>query len=261
MTWTCEQTELQLIDYLDGLLQPVEQRAFDLHVNGCDRCTPLVASVSHAVASMHALPELETPPRLVYNILDATLGPRETVTGWAAFLASVRSLASRRLAYGAFSLAATYLMIVTVSGINWKKPKLADLAPATVARNTNRQAHLVYARGTKYVSDLRVVYEIQSRLRQDTDLPTNNESTMPETTPQKEPGRTDGTAPASPRQQNRARVPGDVLTAPGNRKVSGDVLTAAAHGNNVSSCLLVLAEELPVLSGKLFFVLAEGRTR
>src|SRR5258708_3628196 len=248
MTWTCEQTELQLIDYLDGLLQPTEQRAFDWHVNGCERCTPLVASGSHAVSSMHALPELASPPRLVYNILDATLGPRETATGWAAFLASVRSLASRRLAYGAFSLAATYLMIVTASGINWKKPKLADFAPATVALNTNRQAHMVYARGTKYVSDLRVVYEIQSRLRQDTDLPTNNESTMPETTPQKEPGRTDGTPPASPRQQNRAQV-------------SGDVLTAAAHGNKVSSCLLVLAEELPVLSGKLFFVLAEGRTR
>ena len=96
MTWTCEQTELLLTDYLDGLLQPEQQHAFDLHVNSCERCTPLVSSVAHAIASLRALPELETPPRFVYNILDATLGPRETVTGWAAVRAWVRGLASPR---------------------------------------------------------------------------------------------------------------------------------------------------------------------
>jgi hypothetical protein len=31
-------------------------------------------------------------------------------------------------------------------------------------RTANRQAHLTYARGAKFVNDLRVVYEIQSRL-------------------------------------------------------------------------------------------------
>jgi len=248
MTWTCEQTELLLTDYLDGLLQPEHQHAFDLHVNTCERCTPLVAGVTHAIAKLRALPELETPPRLVYNILDATLGPRETVTGWAAVRAWVRSLASPRFAYGSASIAATFLMLITASGFNWKKPKLADLSPVNIARNTNRQANLAYARGKKYVSDLRVVYEIQSRLRQDNELPTNNEGAAPESTPRKEPGRTDGTNPASPRQQNRARAPGDVLTAPGKR-------------NDVTSPLQVLAEELPFLSGKLSLVLIEGRSR
>ena len=226
MNWTCEQTEQLLTDYLDGLLPADEQHAFNLHVNSCERCTPLVSSVTHAMSSLRALPELETPPRLVYNILDATLGPRETVSGWAAFLAWMRGFASPKFAYGAVSVAATFLMIVTVSGsINWKKPKLADLAPSNIYRNTNRQMHLAYARGTKYVSDLRVVYEIQSRLKQDNDLPTNRETT-PESNPT--PGRTDGSAPASPRQQNRA--------------------------NDVSSQLQVLAEEVPLLSGKLSLV-------
>jgi hypothetical protein len=234
MTWNCEQTELLLTDYLDGLLQPEQQRAFDVHVNGCERCTPLVASVTHAVANLRALPELEAPPRLVYNILDATLGPRETVSGWAAFRAWVRGMASPRFAYGSLSVAATFLMLVTASGFNWKKPKIADLSPVNIYRGTNRQVHRAYARSTKYVSDLRVVYEIQSRLRQDNELPTRNEGTVPDSNQQKEPGRTDGTAPASPRQQNRA--------------------------DDVNSHLPVLAEELPVLSG-LCFVLIEGRTR
>jgi Putative zinc-finger len=234
MSWTCEQTELFLTDYLDGLLQPEQQHAFDLHVNTCERCTPLVASVTHTLSNLHALPELELPPRFVYNVLDATLGPRETVTGWAAIRAWVRGVASPRFAYGALSLAATYLMIVTVSGVNWKKPKLADLSPVNVSRNVNRQVHLGYARSTKYFSDLRVVYEIQSKLRQDSQLPTAPEGTVPESTPQKDPGRTDGTPPATPRQQNRA--------------------------NDVSSQIQMLAEELPILSGN-FSVLMEGRTR
>jgi len=234
MSWTCEQTELFLTDYLDGLLQPEQQHAFDLHVNTCERCTPLVASVTHTLSNLHALPELELPPRFVYNVLDATLGPRETVTGWAAIRAWVRGVASPRFAYGALSLAATYLMIVTVSGVNWKKPKLADLSPVNVSRNVNRQVHLGYARSTKYFSDLRVVYEIQSKLRQDSQLPTAPEGTVPESTPQKDPGRTDGTPPATPRQQNRA--------------------------NDVNSQTQMLAEELPILSGN-FSVLMEGRTR
>jgi hypothetical protein len=121
-------------------------------------------------------------------------------------------------------------MLITASGFNWKKPKLADLSPVNIARNTNRQAHLAYARGTKYVSDLRVVYEIQSRLRQDNELPTTNEGTAPESAPQKEPGRTDGTNPASPRQQNRA--------------------------NDATSHWQVLAEELPVLGTKLCLVVS-----
>ena len=150
MNWTCEQTELMLTDYLDGLLPADEQRAFDLHVNTCERCTPFVASVTRAVHSMRGLPELDVPPRLVYKILDSTLGPRETVTGWAAVLAFLRSIASPKFAYGSLSVAATFLMLVTASGFNWKKPKVADLAPAAIYRNTNRQIHLAYARGTKY---------------------------------------------------------------------------------------------------------------
>ena len=232
MNWTCEQTEQLLTDYLDGLLPADEQRAFDLHVNSCERCTPLVASVTRAVNGMHSLPEFEVPPRLVYNILDATIGPRQTVTGWAAVLAWVRGIASPKFAYGSLSFAATFLMIVTASGFNWKKPRAADLAPAAIYRNTHRQAVLAYARGTKYVSDLRVVYEIQSRLKQDNELPTSNEGTVPENNPQKQPGTSDGTNPSVPRQQNRA--------------------------NEINSQIQLLAEELPLLSGKLS-IAASGR--
>jgi len=48
------------------------------------------------------------------------------------------------------------------------------------------------------------VNEIQSRLREENDLRANPESTVPESSPQKQPGSSDGSKPAMPRQQNRA---------------------------------------------------------
>jgi len=63
---------------------------------------------------------------------------------------------------------------------------------------------LAYGRSAKFVNDLRVVNEIQSRLREDSDLRANPESTLPQTSPQKQPGSSDGSKPATPRQQNRA---------------------------------------------------------
>lgn len=202
--WTCEQTEARLSDYLEGLLQPAERMAFDAHVATCKECAAIVASVEHVVTSMHAMEEVEPPPQLIYSILDKTLGPRDAVTGWGAAWAWIRGLANPRFAYGAVSVTATFLMIATASGFSWRKPKLADLRPATVYRNADRQAHLVYARSTKFVSDLRVVYEIQARWHEDTQIPTTPEEVMPQTAPGKNPGSSDGSSPNSPRQQNRA---------------------------------------------------------
>jgi hypothetical protein len=109
-----------------------------------------------------------------------------------------------RFAYGALSLSATFVMIATASGFSWRHPKLADLQPAAIARNADRQAHLAFARSAKFVSDLRVVYEIQTRLRQDNEIPASNEDTVPSTAPNQAPGRTDGSKPSGPNQQNRA---------------------------------------------------------
>ena len=97
-----------------------------------------------------------------------------------------------------------FLVFASFTGFNWKKPRIADLSPASVYRGADRQAHLVYARGSKFVSDLRVVYEIQSRLQRAEELPASQDSTTPQPSPDKNPGSTDGSAPASPKQQNRA---------------------------------------------------------
>ncbi len=221
MNWTCEQTEARLSDYLDGLFQPAEQSAFNLHVNTCERCAPLVAGVAHALGGLYALEPVEPPPQLENAILTATLG----APSWRNLRRWLRSLQSPRFVYSLASVAATLVVILTASGFSFRKPKLADLRPATIYRNADRQAHLVYARSTKFVSDLRVVYEIQTRLNENEQNPATREQAIPQNSPDKQPGRTDNTNPSAPKQQNRA--------------------------DELGRTLRVLAAQFPVLSGSI----------
>jgi len=205
MNWTCEQIEAQLSDYVDGLMPLAERREFEEHAKSCADCAPLLASVSALVGNLHALEAVEPPPRLAYNILNLTLGPRAQSKAARGALGWLSSLLSARFAYGAISVAATVVILLTASGFSFRKPKLADLSPVNLYRNANSGAHLAYARSVKFVSDLRVVYEIQSRLSKDNnELPTDPESTVPQSNPGKNPGSTDSTKPGSPKQQNRA---------------------------------------------------------
>ena len=220
MTWTCEQTEARLSDYLDGLLEPAEQTAFDLHVNSCERCTPLVAGVSHVLSTLHTLAQVEPRPQLFDSILTATLGPQS----WRRAKRWLRGLRSPRFVYSAVSVAATFVVILTASGFSFRKPKMADLHPATIYHNFDSKAHRVYAHSAKVVSDLRIVYEIQ-RLSENEQNSATREQATPRNSPEKQPGRTDNTNPSAPKQQNRA----DEL------------------GRNVR----VLATQFPVLSGSI----------
>jgi hypothetical protein len=227
MNWTCDQIEERLIDYLDGLLKRPERAEYEEHVAKCAQCAPLLASVTQLVSSMHAMEQVEPPPRLIYSILDKTLGPREAVSAWQTLKNFLGGLGSPKFAYGAASVMATCLILVGASGFSFNKPRLADLRPATVLHNTERQLHLGYAKSVKYVSDLRVVYEIQSRLRtEQNDLQTVPEQSLPKAVPDKNPGQTEDQKPAQPRQQNRA--------------------------NDVAHALEVLAAECPVIYERSF---------
>jgi anti-sigma factor RsiW len=210
MAWTCEQTEARLSEYLDGLLGAAERSDFDAHMKACLRCAPQVARVASLVVELRNLEPVPEPPQLVGAILDKTIGPRRaaeqsrrSALGWFSWLLQPK------LAYGAASIAFTFVVVLTSLGFNWRKPKLADLNPVNLYRAADRQAHLVYARGAKFMSDMRVVYEIQSRLRPE-----------PDVTPEVQPSRDTGTPPGSsrgpesnhPRQQNRANDLGPIFT-------------------------------------------------
>ena len=200
MNWTCEQTEARLSDYLDGLLQPVEQSAFNLHVNACERCAPLVAAVARTLGGLYAMEPVESPAELESAILTATLG----APSWRNLRRWMKSLQSPRFVYSMASVAATLVIILSASGFSFRKPKLAELRPAVIYHNADRKVHRAYAQSVKFVSDLRVVYEIQTRLNEGEQNPATREQAVPQNSPDKQPGRTDNTNPSAPKQQNRA---------------------------------------------------------
>ncbi|HXN24187.1 MAG TPA: zf-HC2 domain-containing protein [Candidatus Dormibacteraeota bacterium] len=203
MNWTCEQIETRLSEYVDGSLDASALSAFEGHANGCQRCAPLVARVAGIVAQMHALEMLAEPPQLAEQILARTLGPRANKAKRSGVLDWFRPMIQPRFAYGAVSVLVTFGVMIPALGIDWHKPKLADLRPINIYRAADREAHLVYARGAKFVSDLRVVYEIQSRLRPETE-PQSAPDNEPQPTKSSPSGTTNGPQ-KNPRGLNRAR--------------------------------------------------------
>lgn len=197
MAWTCEQIETRLSDYLDHLLAGSELREFEAHAGSCARCGALVGRVAHLVTQMHRFEPVESPPRLEYNILDKTLGPRTEKKAWLAWL---RPVWQPRFAYGAVSVFITGIVLSQALGL--RMPTKSDLMPANIYRAADRRAHLLYARGSKFVTDLRVVYEIQSRLRPEAEPQPTPEQQQP--APSQPPGHTNGPQPKSPRELNRA---------------------------------------------------------
>lgn len=203
MSWTCEQVEARLSDYLDGQLPAGELQSFAAHLAACNRCAPLVAQVSGVMARVHALSPVEPPPRLMHNILDQTLGPRHVAAAPSGMLGWLRLLTQPRFAMGMVTVVLAFFFVSQGLGIEWSKVEMADLKPVNLYRAADRRAHLLYARGVKFVNDLRVVYEIQTRLE-----PQQEPAAQPQ---QRAPGSTEGQPdPRRQRDLNRAdelRVP------------------------------------------------------
>jgi anti-sigma factor RsiW len=159
MDWTCTGSEERLSEFLEGQLAPSEASAFSAHIEACGKCGDLVARVRRLMNQMHALEPVEAPEGLQVRIVEATLG-----RGGRRWFAWVPILWQPRFAMGIATVALCCVVVVQAGGVTPGKLRRADLNPVSMLRNVNRQAHLTYARGVKFVNDLRVVYEIQSRL-------------------------------------------------------------------------------------------------
>jgi hypothetical protein len=165
MNWNCTNSDERLSDYVEGQLTSVEAAAFSAHAATCARCSDLLAQVGALVSQMHRLEAVEAPPQLVQKILDATLGPGTKKQAWKRWFTWAPVLWQPRFAMGALTVAASFVIVFHTAGITPAKLRKADLSPSSLYRSANRQVHLTYARGAKFINDLRVVYEIQSRLQ------------------------------------------------------------------------------------------------
>jgi len=152
-------------DYLEGLLEPALIGEFEAHLSVCPSCREMVGEVRHALELCHAAPELEPAPWLVSKIMRATVGERKPSLA-DRLLAYFRPVLQPRFAYGVAMAVFSFSIIVNAAGINLKHVTVEDLNPRTWFFRVSRAGHLYYARAEKFYYDLRVVYEIESRLRQ-----------------------------------------------------------------------------------------------
>lgn len=152
-------------DYLEGQMDAVRRVEVDAHLQGCAPCQELVADVRHAMEMCQSAEELEPAPWLVSKILLATVGERKP-TFAEQLAAFFRPAARVRFAYAVGMAVFSFSIIVNTAGINLSQLTLEDLNPRTWFYQANRTGHLVAARAEKFYYDLRVVYEIESRLRQ-----------------------------------------------------------------------------------------------
>jgi anti-sigma factor RsiW len=165
----CADVEILLADYVDGTLRSEEKSALEAHLAGCAACREMSRDAAAAVEFMERAAVVEAPPELVTRILfEVTAGPSR-----AAIKPSlVRRLFGRwlepvlqpRFAMGMALTVLSFAMIGRFTHVRQLTP--SDLDPVKVWTAAEDRVVRWYSRGVKYYDSLKVVYEIQTRLKE-----------------------------------------------------------------------------------------------
>lgn len=173
MLINCAEFEILLCDKVDGTLQGRAQEAFEMHRGQCEMCHHYAADVLETASFLQSVPVIEPPKELLTRILFETprseeIGGTETVpAGWATRLRTV--LAAVLMPRFAMGMAMTILSIAMLAHV-FKLPardlRPAELDPGQIWASVENQSYRVWSRVIKYYDNLRLVFEIQSRLKE-----------------------------------------------------------------------------------------------
>ena len=165
----CADVEILLADYVDGTLRGEEKSALEAHLAACTACAELARDAAGAVTFMERAAVTEAPPELVTRILfEITAGPSRAVIKPSL----VRRLFGRwlepvlqpRFAMGMAMTVLSFAMIGRFTHVRQLTPQ--DLDPVKVWTAAEDRVLRWYHRGVKYYESLRMVYEIQTRLKE-----------------------------------------------------------------------------------------------
>jgi hypothetical protein len=176
---TCLEFDALLSDALDGVLSAATQREFELHKEQCPTCGPLFRETAAGMNWLESLSEVQPPANLVHNILVATtLKPetaaaekknwKELLSGRFADLAAPFRALSRqpRLvmtgAMAVFSIA----LSLNIAGIRLSNLKHLDLRPSSIKEQAAMKYYETSSRVVKYYENIRLVYEVESKLQE-----------------------------------------------------------------------------------------------
>lgn len=164
---TCADFEILLCDYVDGTLDAARRTELEAHQRECSACAQLAQDVTGAVAFLERVPEVEPPAELLAKIAFHIPAESSVETGLKAWvLGWLQPLIQPRFAMGMAMTILSFSMLGRFAGIEVRQLKPSDLQPAKVWAAVDDQAHRAWGRAVKYYENLRLVYEVQTRLQE-----------------------------------------------------------------------------------------------
>jgi hypothetical protein len=167
----CAEFESALADYLDGALVPSERAALEQHTSLCESCREFMADANGALEFLHRVPEVVPPPELVTRIafhapVGRTRHPSEQ-QGFVSRLAAkwLQPILQPRLAMGLAMTVLSFAMLERCTGVQIQHIQAADLNPVRVWCSVEDKALRAKDRVVKYYENIRLVYEIETRLK------------------------------------------------------------------------------------------------
>ncbi|MFL6427271.1 MAG: anti-sigma factor family protein [Acidobacteriaceae bacterium] len=179
---SCEAWEAMLADALDGTLDARDAEAFDAHSKGCAAgCGELLEEAKRGTEWLRFLRETpEAPEGLLEKILVGTSGvpntpqlaasgavalPQQPWLGVSVGVLQRHVMESRilmTLAMAFFSIALT----LNLTGVRLNQLKLSDLSPSALATSVSHQFYTTSGHLMRYYSNMRIVYELESRVNE-----------------------------------------------------------------------------------------------
>ena len=160
----CVELDNLLCEYVDGTLDAAARKAVECHLAGCAACAELARDSAAAVGFMERVAEVEPPAELVNRILFAApwwqnqkSKPRKWLAGIFSPILQPRYAMSFAMTVVSFSLLSSVIPLRSI------RPD--DLRPAKVWANVEMRAEYAWGRVEKFYDNLKVVYKIQTTLR------------------------------------------------------------------------------------------------
>ncbi len=164
---TCGELEILLCDYLDGTLGQAERRRVEEHLESCPACAEMARDAREAMALMERASDAEPPAHLAARILAETASGRHGRLGKQAgwFRSFFAPALSPRLAMGMAMTILSFSMMARCAGVTPQQLRAGDLEPKKIWAAADDRAHRAWGRTVKFYEDIKLVYEIQTRLR------------------------------------------------------------------------------------------------
>jgi hypothetical protein len=170
----CSHLEALLCEYVDGTLAGGQRSEVERHLAQCAACAELARDAWAAVEFLEGAAKVEPPPELITRILYALPAAREAQRQPSPRLGGVfgrlfRPMLQPRFAMGFAMTILSFSMLGKFAGISLRQLTPADLNPVKLWQALDDRVHRAWDRSVKFYESLRLVYEIQTRIRELTD--------------------------------------------------------------------------------------------